>query len=132
MYVLGAVNAELVVYGVVHSADGGDGLAYLITETIGLVEKLDMVASGLGQAEEPGGIAKDSSERITHGCHCSYRPDEVKDKSHNYQREQDANKTIAGGSKFSGSGKTFECYKVKSEGDLQSDVIELTPCGYPG
>ena len=69
----------------------GDGLAYLIAEAIGLMKKLDMVACGLGQAEDLSGIAKDSGEGITHGRHCSYRPDEVKNKSHNYQREQNAN-----------------------------------------
>src|SRR5277367_1348607 len=63
-----AVDAELVLDGVVHRADAGDGLAHLIAEAVRLSEKLDWTERGLRQAEEAGRATKDNGERGAHGC----------------------------------------------------------------
>src|SRR5260370_39659661 len=67
-----AVNAELVLDGVVHRADAGNSLADLIAKAVSLVEKIGVAAGGLGQAHEARRRAKNGGKG---GPHTRYRSD---------------------------------------------------------
>ncbi len=127
-----AVNAELVLDGVVHRADAGDSLADLIAKTVSLAEKIGVAAGGLGQAKEAGGAAKDGCKGGAHSCDGADRPYLVEDEGHNDQREQDADEAIAGRGELRRSGEAREDHQVIGEGDLQPDVAEVTSSGDPG
>src|ERR1700704_2529176 len=132
MSVLAAVNAELVLDGVVHGADAGDSFADLIAKAVSLVEKIGVAVGGLGKAKEPGRAAKDGCKRGAHACDGTDRPKLVEDKGHDHQGKQNADEAVAGGGELGRGGAAHEDHQVKGEGDLQPDVAEVTSSGDPG
>ena len=105
MLVLDSVYSELVLDGVVHRADVGDGLADQIAKAVSRTEEFGGGTCNRGLAEEPADAAKDSGKGVAHGCDVADRPELVEDKGHDHQRQKNADKAVSGRGELRGSGE---------------------------
>ena len=85
-----------------------------------------------GRRRKLGHAAKDGCECGAHGCNGADGPEQIEDKGHDDECEQNADEAVTGRGEFGRSGKAREDHHVKGEGDLQSDVAEVTSSGDPG
>src|SRR6202030_190799 len=61
----------------------------------------------------------------------AYRPDKIKDKSHDNKSEDDTDKPVAGGREFGGCAEALKRHEVERKCYLQADIVKLPPSGPP-
>ena len=104
----------------------GDRLAYLIAEAVGLVEKFDRVVGGLGQAEELGELRRTVAREARMAVTVLTGQMRSKTKAIITSASRMPIRRSRAGASSVGAEKPVEGYQVIGEGDLQSDVVELT------
>ena len=129
--VLDAVDAELVLDGVVHRADVGDGLADQIAEAVSRAQEFGG-GTGTGRRRSTATPRRMVARELRMAVTLRTGQSLVEDKGHDHQRQQNADEAVAGGCELRRSGEAREDHQVKGEGGLQPDEVELASSGHPG